>query len=203
MADPVHRHFVQGWLRMYPMDSHIIDTSRAITIMRSVGSPFLGPKQLSWKDFQLEFASLMTGTIFFQNLCNNLIHGDVNLGNVLYDQASRRGQRLKLIDWDEALRGRPCHRQITTEEERFRYPVDLVTFPEQYTKQQFLHLFATLVQKHYRSIASHEEKWKDLKMQSKLLVPGNEQDLDNRILLSRSAVDARFKKLLDTLQRDV
>ena len=197
--------FVQEWLRMYPMDSHIIENSRSITIMRSVGSPFKGQEQLSWKEFQWEFAFLIKGTIYFQNLCNNLIHGDINEGNVLYDETATRGSRFKLIDWDEALRGRPCHRQITTEEERWRYPRELVSFPEQYTKQQFLHLFQTLVLKHYHSIVQADEKWKDDVLWSKFL-RRNGQDKracqNGRSFLHRATVDAHFKELLEILQED-
>ena len=200
MLSTTRRLAVQDWLRMYPIDSHVTK-SRSITIMRSVGSTFTGQKQLSWKDFKFEFASLMKDTIHFQTLCNNLIHGDINEGNVLYDESAGVGSRLQMIDWDEALRGRPCHRQISTKEERLRYPLELVDFPEQYTKQQLLHLFKTLARKHYHHDGMEaDENWKGDPLSS---ITSSHQDKNvnhqSHGFFTRTALDARFKTLLQFL----
>ena len=88
----------------------------------------------------------MDRTLEFQ-LLTNLIHGDINESNVLYD--TNKGHKLNLIDWDEALRTQPCHRQTLTLEEQYRYPIQLVNFPIHYTKQQLMHLLLTIIKKYY------------------------------------------------------
>ena len=128
-------------------------------------------------EFQLEFVALMQRTLQFQAL-THLIHGDIHEGNVLYNAKAIQGSRLHLIDWDEALRNQPCPRKIGCAEERLRYPPELRSFPEQYTKQQFLHLFDAIKQKYY----SKEN-----------LDVSPQQDNQS---LSRTAVDARFKVLV-------
>ena len=185
---------LQEWLRMYPIDS-FITRSLSITVMKSMGVLFTGRTQLSWEAYQLEFACLMKGTLYFQSFSNNLIHGDINEGNVLYDAEAGAGSRLKMIDWDEALRGRPCHRKISSEEERLRYPMELVTFPDQYTKQQLLHLFQTITRKHYCDDPQTNAVVNDLfsRMQC--------EDTQCNGFLSRASVDARFKTLLHFCSR--
>ena len=194
-ADQVRQFTLQEWLRMYPIDS-LITQSLSITVMKSMGVLFTGRNQLSWEAYQLEFASLMKGTLYFQSFSNNLIHGDINEGNVLYDADAEAGSRLKMIDWDEALRGRPCHRQISSREERLRYPMELVTFPDQYTKQQLLHLFQKITRKHY---CDDDPQTKDVV--NDLLASMECEGKQYTSFLSRASVDARFKALLHFCSR--
>mmetsp|Transcript_14002 Transcript_14002/g.29278 ORF Transcript_14002/g.29278 Transcript_14002/m.29278 type:complete len:239 (-) Transcript_14002:302-1018(-) len=142
---------------------------------------------ISWEEFRRIFLGLVRSTLELQSACHGLVHGDINEGNVLYNNnndgdddddkdynnnyndkkttTSRTrpissvstsittSSRLVLIDWDEAMRPKPCHRATHTDEERLRYPECLINFPEQYTKQQLMHLFGTLVCKYYPSQA--------------------------------------------------
>lgn len=169
------------WLRIHPIDS-LTTENRSITILRSAGHKLNTESSLPlWTEFQLEFAALMKRTLQFQAL-THLIHGDIHEGNVLYNEQAIRGSRLSLIDWDEALRNQPCPRQIGCAEERLRYPPELRSFPEQYTKQQFLHLFDAIEQKYYS---------KEMK---------NLDAVQDDQSLSRTAVDARFKILAARLR---
>ena len=135
----------------------------------------------------------MASTLQFQCSSGILVHGDINEGNILYDSTGRVGCRLALIDWDEALRGRPCHRQISNEEEKLRYSMELVTFPSQYTKQQLLHLSQTLIRKHYQDHLGSKA------ILDEVLTDKQGENANRRGFLSRESVDARFKALLHCL----
>lgn len=195
--DIMLKHFVaKRWLHMYPIRS-ISSAYRSILAMRSVGVAFEGEKHLSWPDFKVEFEKMARVTLQIQNLFNSLVHGDINEGNMLYDESQPSGQRLTMIDWDEALRPRPCFRRTATNEEGLRYPEGLINFPEQYTKQQLLHLFATLVLKYYSEEMEGTEPFLfDLKEQGLFL---NELLPKDPRFLGRTVVDIRFKTMVDGL----
>jgi hypothetical protein len=91
----------------------------------------------------------MRRTILFQKM-TQLVHGDINEHNIVWRVKNSKNHKLVLIDWDEALREKPCFRKSETPEEKLRYPSALVDFPESYTKQQLLHLFDHLFHKYYK-----------------------------------------------------
>jgi hypothetical protein len=185
---------LQRWLYLYPIDSYI-GQFRSITIMRSAGTKLSNimmevedgriksssssssghlrkQQKLSWNEFTYEYLNLARSTLEIQIMGNSLVHGDINEGNVMYDDeddndndsdgndnevndddstntSNHNRNHLFLIDWDEATRPKPCCRKITNDEERMRYPKNLIDFPVQYTKQQLVHLFGSLIKKYY------------------------------------------------------
>ena len=235
---------LKKWLYLYPIDSYI-GQFRSITIMRSVGtklsnimmeeengqtkssSSYSGHRKqqkLSWKEFKYEYFNLARSTLEIQIMGNSLVHGDINEGNVMYDDdedndnddsdddkdsdnngsegndddstnasnhsRNRNHNHLFLIDWDEATRPKPCYRKITNDEERMRYPKHLIDFPVQYTKQQLLHLFGSLIKKYYPIKAVT------------FTTSSTATDTNNAgSLLSRSAVDDRFGAMIRYLDR--
>ena len=165
-------HAVRRWAFLHPVDSWV-GKYRTITITRSAGIDFakaVDDYGLSWANFQREFLGLAKSTLELQHRFNNLVHGDIHEGNVLYyppfhnEEGEEKmnedlggdsksmfpiGRRLVLIDWDEASRPKPFRRSALTAEARMRYPDNLIDFPKQYTQQQLMHLFATLAEKYY------------------------------------------------------
>ncbi|VEU44440.1 unnamed protein product [Pseudo-nitzschia multistriata] len=153
----------RDWLWLHPVDSSV-GPRCSVTVTRSAGLPLRGSlgKTVPWREFLRLFRGLAESVLGVQSASGGLVHGDVHEGNLLYlggaKHAAERAPRLVLIDWDEATRGKPCHRATRTDEERLRYPGCLVDFPEQYTKQQLLCLFRALASAYYPSEA---EGWDD------------------------------------------
>ncbi|OEU13211.1 hypothetical protein FRACYDRAFT_241545 [Fragilariopsis cylindrus CCMP1102] len=199
---------LKKWLYLYPIDSYI-GQFRSITIMRSVGTKLSNimmkeedgqtksssssssghrkQQKLSWKEFKYEYLNLARSTLEIQIIGNSLVHGDINEGNVI---RNRNHNHLFLIDWDEATRPKPCYRKITNDEERMRYPKNLIDFPVQYTKQQLLHLFGSLIKKYYPMKAV------------KFTASSTATSTNNAgSLLGRSAVDDRFGAMISYLDR--
>jgi hypothetical protein len=151
---------IRHWLQMHPVDS-LIEAHRTVTILPDAGIPFCG--QLAFHDFKEEFLSLVQRTLTFQFI-SNLCHGDIHDGNILLQERSSRTLRLNLIDWDEALRPKPCLRIIANDKDRRRYPNSLVDFPELYTKYQLLSTFEDFWNNFYSSvddsmIQRHQKEW--------------------------------------------
>jgi len=204
-----HPPCVQRWLFLHPIDSWIGNYC-SITITRSSGIAFSIAKKehdLSWEDYCQEFGGLARSTLEFQTRCNSLVHGDINEGNLLYYHCSRTGcrnsigeslfpigNRLVLIDWDEATRPKALRRKVETDEERLRYPEGLLDFPEQYTQQQLMHLFGTLAKTYYPSECQRiHNGWTRT-----LLFPplSTEAPALFTKYLSRSTVERRFNAML-------
>ena len=154
-------------------------------VMRDCGESFHG--QLSWDAFAGEFTALMERTLLFQQL-TDLVHGDIHEGNILFDASANTGNQLKLIDWDEALRKQPCSRKTDTDEEKRRYPCALVSFPEEYTKHQFLVVFEVWLLSYY---SEKEKAWK---------IQRNRCQTKEDALGLVSSTNCRFKAMLRFLQ---
>lgn len=146
------------WLDMHAVNA-ILEPHRNLTITRDMGTAFRG--ELSWNEFATAFSSLANRTLLFQNM-TNLIHGDIHGGNILLKE-----KKLILIDWDEASRDKPIRRITVSEEEKRQYPSALVSFPELYTKQQFLALFHFFLLEYYPRTQG-EDVWKQYLAESRI-----------------------------------
>mmetsp|Transcript_35213 Transcript_35213/g.85330 ORF Transcript_35213/g.85330 Transcript_35213/m.85330 type:complete len:646 (+) Transcript_35213:75-2012(+) len=137
------------WLYMHPFDA-IHESHKNVVVVRDMGNVFRG--QLCWKDFVVAFQSLLEDTVILQDMVQ-LVHGDIHAGNILlyyYKKPSKQEEpKLILVDWDEAAREKPFHRNTPTEQEKRQYPAALVHFPDLYTKYQFQELFEYYIQKYY------------------------------------------------------
>lgn len=217
--DNFRKQIAHQWLDMYPIDAMIHNSTkytRSITIVKHVGTPFRG--QLAWAEFRQEFLALIRRTLEFQHM-TKLIHGDIYQANLMIAENAGKnfdtstGWKLLLIDWDEALRNQPCYRKIDDfndgehEQQRQRYPNGLISFPEQYTKYQFINLYFELrdsyylstIQKSITEAANGDESrnpndffWKG---NIGTLLEGDQHH--ERLLLP--AVNAKFKALCDFL----
>lgn len=227
-----HPISVRRWLYLHPIDSWV-GNYQSITITKAAGIDFSRAVEeygLSWPSYQREFLWLAKSTLELQERFNNLVHGDIHEGNVLYyhPRHSERGgndrhgesgglfpvgRRLVLIDWDEASRPKPFRRNAQTDEERLRYPGRLLDFPKQYTQQQLLHLYYKLAEKYYpsefkRIVSGDQSTSADLAWMRDILVPPPataspgtpSHESPIAKYLSRSAVDQRFKAMVRGLQ---
>lgn len=165
--------------------------------MRSAGVAFKGVAQLEWEAFKVEFYGLVKSTLGIQTFFNSLVHGDINEGNMLFDGNMDDHQKLFFIDWDEALRPKPCFRKISSAEESLRYPQNLIDFPVLYTKQQLLHLFKTVVLRYYSAAFECNESFLTLLKGQGLFLPSGVEP--NSSFLRKAAVEERFKTMLDGL----
>ena len=229
---------VRRWAFLHPIDSWV-GNYRTITITRSAGIAFekaVDDHGLSWPAFQREFLGLAKSTLELQSRFNSLVHGDIHEGNLLYyppyhneDSESKsneemgeseslfaNGNRLVLIDWDEASRPKPFRRSALTTEARMRYPDSLYDFPEQYTQQQLMHLFSILAEKYYpketeRVIRGEDANNKEYAWMRDLLVPpsppSNRSSTETPYhnsefakFLGRSSVEKRYVAMLRGLQ---
>jgi hypothetical protein len=184
------------WLRTHPVNS-LIEAHRSITLLRDVGVPYCG--QLTLQHFKGEFLLFARQTLTFQSI-SRLVHGDIHEGNIrfqLIHGTANFSSRLNLIDWDEALPRKPCHRLICTDRDRSRYPNDLVDFPELYTKYQLLNAFHYYWSNYYISVEdsmveNHQNDWHNW-VENAATVPGQE-------LRRRAVVDAKFQDLCKCLE---
>ena len=229
---------VKRWAFLHPVDSWV-GNYRTITITRSAGIAFekaVDDHGLSWPAFQREFLGLAKSTLELQSRFNSLVHGDIHEGNLLFyppyhneDDESKlnedngeseslfaNGNRLVLIDWDEASRPKPFRRSALTTEARMRYPDSLYDFPKQYTQQQLMHLFAILAEKYYpkeaeRVIRGEDADNKDYAWMRNLLVPPPPPATRSSTntpyhesafaqFLSRSSVEKRYVAMIQGLQ---
>ncbi|KAL3942861.1 MAG: hypothetical protein SGBAC_003025 [Bacillariaceae sp.] len=133
------------WLFMHPFDA-MHESHRSVIVVRDMGNVFKG--QLGWKDFVAAFQSMLEDTLLLQDKLQ-LVHGDIHAGNVLLYKPSEQAPKLLLVDWDEAAREKPFHRNTKTEKEKRQYPAALINFPDLYTKHQLQLLFEFYIKKYY------------------------------------------------------
>lgn len=184
-SSPEEIRISQSWLAMHPFDV-IVRPHFQITVVRDCGEPFRG--QLNFAAFVAAFHELVITTLLFQKMTES-VHGDIHKNNVMLCTSPTSSSRLVLIDWDEALPKKPCHRLAPTVEEALRYPANLVDFPEAYTKQQFLHLFDHLLLEEYYDNKT-AQRWAT-----------SEQKDPEQITVSK--VNERFRGLLTFLTPDL
>ncbi|CAJ1953667.1 unnamed protein product [Cylindrotheca closterium] len=146
----------KDWLSMHPFDA-IHESHRSVIVVRDMGNVFQG--QLCWRDFVAAFESLLEDTLILQNMVQQ-VHGDIHGGNVLlcHKTSKEHPPKLVLVDWDEAAREKPFHRNAKTEKEKRQYPAALINFPDLYTKHQLQELFEYYINKYYTE-SGYAEAW--------------------------------------------